>query len=140
MSALAMGTPRRGVHLWAMDIEEAARIIVDAGFQIHRKLGPGLMESVYHAVYARDLPRRGLFVESKKPISFDYEGMSFENAFTPDIIVERQIVMELKSVLELKPVHYKQLLTYMRLSGCRMGFLINFKTALFKDGVKRLVL
>jgi GxxExxY protein len=139
MSALAMGTPRRGVHLWAMDIEEAARIIVDAGFQI-QEAGTGIDGAVYHAVYARDLPRRGLFVESKKPISFDYEGMSFENAFTPDIIVERQIVMELKSVLELKPVHYKQLLTYMRLSGCRMGFLINFKTALFKDGVKRLVL
>ena len=126
--------------LFDMDIDKAAGIIVDAGFQIHRKLGPGLVESVYHTVYARDLTRRGLFVESKKPISFDYEGMWFEDALTPDIIVERQIVLELKSVIKIKPVHFKQLLTYMRLTGCRLGFLINFKTALFKDGVKRVVL
>lgn len=123
-----------------MDIDKIAGIIVDTGFQIHKKLGPGLVEKVYHTVMSRDLVRRNLFVESKKPISFDYEGMWFENAFTPDLIVERQIVVELKCVMELKPVHYMQLLTYMRLLQCPLGFLMNFKSGLFKDGVKRMVL
>jgi GxxExxY protein len=81
-----------------------------------------------------------LFVEIEKSISFDFEGMWFADACKADLVVERKVIMELKSVMELKPVHYKQLLTYMRLLDCPMGFLINLKTALFKDGVKRLVL
>lgn len=123
-----------------MDTDKVAAIIVDTGFHIHKKLGPGLVEKVYHAVLSRDLTRRGLFVESKKSISFDYEGMWFEDAFTPDLIVERRVVVELKCVTEIKPVHYMQLLTYMRLLGSPLGLLLNFKSGLFKDGVKRMVL
>jgi GxxExxY protein len=121
-----------------MELEKLATVIVDAGFQIHRKLGPGLVEKVYHTILVRDLDRRGLFVESKIPVSFDYEGLWFEDAFTPDIIVERQIVIELKAASEIKPVFYLQLRTYMRLLDVPLGFLINFGEGLYKNGVKRL--
>ena len=140
MTALSIHAPTRCVYPSRMDIEEIGRIVVDSGYRVHRALGPGLLEKVYLQVYARDLVRCGLSVEVQKPISFDFEGMWFENACTADIVVERKVAIELKSVMELKPVHYKQLLTYMRLLGCPLGYLINFKTALFKDGVKRLVL
>jgi GxxExxY protein len=123
-----------------MELEKVATIIVDTGFQIHRKLGPGLLEHAYQQVMVRELARRGLFVESQKPVSFDYEGMWIEHAFVADIIVEHAIVIELKSVTEIKPVHLLQLLTYMRLLQYRLGFLLNFKTALFKDGIRRVVL
>jgi GxxExxY protein len=120
-----------------MDIDKAAGIIVDAGFQIHRKLGPGLTEHIYHTVLSHDLPRRGLFAESKPPISFEYEGLRFENAFIPDIVVERLIVIEVKAVPQILPIHYMQLRTYLRLMNAPLGFLMNFGEALFKNGIKR---
>jgi GxxExxY protein len=123
----------------AMDIERIAEIVVDSGFQIHKKIGPGLIEKVYHAILVRDLSRRGLFVESKKPVSFDYEGLWFDDAFTPDIIVERQIVIEVKAVVDFRAAHFMQLLTYLRVMDLRLGFLINFHAPWFKSGVKRVV-
>ena len=120
-----------------MDTDKLTGIIVDAGFQIHKNLGPGLVEKVYHAVFVRDLARTGLFVESNKPVSFDYEGMWFENAFHVDVIVERKIVIELKALEQIKPVHYMQLRTYLRIMELETGFLMNFGEALFKNGVKR---
>lgn len=122
-----------------MDIDKVAGIIVDAGFQIHRKLGPGLVEQVYHGVLTHDLPRRGLFVESKTPVSFEYEGLRFENAFVPDIVVERMIVIEVKAVPQILPIHYLQLRTYLRLMNMPVGFVMNFGEALFKNGVKRVI-
>jgi GxxExxY protein len=97
-------------------------IIVDASFHIHRKLGPGLFESVYHTILARDLARRGLFVESKKYISFEYDGLWFENAFQPDLIIERKVIVEVKSVAALAPIHensYSRIFGYSTsVSGC----------------------
>jgi GxxExxY protein len=97
------------------------------------------MESVYHKILYRDLVGRGLFVESKKSISFSYGGHWFEGGFEADLIVERKLVIEVKSVLHLAPVFEKQLLTYLRLLNCKLGLLLNFNTALMKDGIKRLV-
>ena len=97
------------------------------------------MESVYHTVYSRDLSRRGLFVESKKPISFDYDGLWFEDAFVPDLIVERCIVIEVKSSPQILPIHYMQLLTYLRLMDLRLGYVVNFGVPSFKGAVRRVV-
>jgi iron complex transport system substrate-binding protein len=130
---------RRAETQMSQELNTISGIIVDAGFHIHRKLGPGLFESVYHTVLAHDLARRGLFVESKKYISFEYEGMWFENAFQPDLIVERKVIVELKSVIALGPIHEKQLLTYLRILDLRLGLLINFQTPAFASGIKRVV-
>jgi GxxExxY protein len=121
----------------AMDIERVATIVVDRGFQIHNKLGPGLIEKVYHAILVRDLSRQRLFVESRKPVSFDYEGLWFTDVLQPDLIVERELVVELKAVPQILPIHYMQLRTYLRVMRLRHGLLMNFGEALFKNGVKR---
>lgn len=122
-----------------MHIEAVGSAIVDAAVQLHRKLGPGLLESVYHSILARDLAKRGFSVENKKFISFDYEGLWFENAFCADIVVERQVIIEVKSVRTLSIVHQMQLLTYLRLTGCKLGFLLNFGAPTMKEGIKRVV-
>jgi iron complex transport system substrate-binding protein len=121
------------------DVDSLTYRVIGSALMIHRELGPGLLESVYHTVLYRDLVSRGLFVESKKWISFDYGGHRFENVGQADLVVERTLVIEIKSVLKLDPVFEKQLLTYMRLLECKVGLLLNFRTALMKDGIKRLV-
>lgn len=113
--------------------------IVDAAFHIHSKLGPGLLESVYEAILAKELARRGLYVERQKSIPIEFEGMYFEEGFRADLIVERAVIIELKSVETLAPVHAKQLLTYLRLLDYRLGLLINFGAPALKDGIKRIV-
>jgi GxxExxY protein len=114
-------------------------LVVDSALRIHRRLGPGLMENVYETVMGRDLTRIGLRVERQVPISFDFEGMWFENACTADLVVERAVIVELKSVRVLAPVFSKQLLTYLRLLDLRLGLLLNFGSALMKDGIIRIV-
>lgn len=113
--------------------------ILEAAFRIHTKLGPGLLESVYETVLARDLALKGLAVERQKPISFDFEGLWFEDAFRVDLLVERTVVVEIKSVTALAAAHEKQLLTYLRLLDCRVGLLLNFGAAHLRDGLKRIV-
>lgn len=113
--------------------------IVDAAFHIHSKLGPGLLESVYEVILAKELERRGLFIERQKAVPIEFEGLHFEEGFRADLVVERAIIVELKSVETLAPVHSKQLLTYLRLLDYRLGLLINFGAPLLKDGVKRIV-
>ncbi len=113
--------------------------IVDAAMKIHKALGPGLLESVYEAVLARELERRGLRVERQKAISFEYDGMHFDEGFRVDLLVEGLIVVELKSLEKLAPVHSKQLLTYLRLMNLSVGLLINFGNALLKEGLHRIV-
>jgi iron complex transport system substrate-binding protein len=147
MTSSDIGSPRGSFQLPSdcnqddkvADLEQIGSIIVDAAFQLHGKLGPGLVESVYHTVYSRDLSRRGLFVESKRPISFDYDGLWFEDAFVPDLIVERCIVIEVKSSPQILPIHYMQLLTYLRLMDLRLGYVVNFGVPLFKGAVRRVV-
>ena len=121
------------------NIEDIASTVVDAAFHLHRDLGPGLLESVYEAVLARVLSDRGLAVERQKPVPISYQGMTFDEGFRADLVVEGCLVVELKSVEKLAPVHGKQLLTYLRLMNLSLGLLINFGAATFKSGVSRVV-
>jgi iron complex transport system substrate-binding protein len=119
--------------------EELARIVVDCGFGIHKELGPGLLENVYEAVLAAMLVEVGMHVDRQKPISITYNGLLLQNAFRADLIVEKSLIVEIKSVEQLAPVHGKQLLTYLRLTKQPLGLLINFGAPTFRDGVKRVV-
>jgi GxxExxY protein len=112
--------------------------IVDTAFRIHSTLGPGLMESVYETVLSRDLGRRGFHIERQKAISFDFEGLWFDDACRVDIIVERAVIIEVKSVPTILPRHEKQLLTYLRLLDYRVGLLLNFGAPYMKEGIKRI--
>ena len=122
-----------------MDTEAVCTRIVNCCYNIHQKIGPGLLESVYQPILVHDLRRNGLSVESKKRVSFEYEGMVLRDAFVADMVVEGKWVVELKSVEIVSPAHYKQLLTYLRLLNIRFGLLINFGAAVMKDGIKRVV-
>lgn len=121
-----------------MDLNLVTGQIIDSAVRIHMSLGPGLLESVYEAILARDLARRGYFVERQKPVSFDFDGMWFENAFRADLIIERAVVVEIKSAVALTPVDEKQLLTYLRLLDYRVGLVLNFGAPLLKDGIRRI--
>ena len=116
-----------------------AKEIVDAAFRIHTTLGPGLLESVYDAVLAFELDRRGLRTVRQQPIPVVYETVRIDTGFRADLIVEDKVIVEIKSVEVLAPVHKKQLLTYLRLADKRLGLLINFQVALIKDGIHRIV-
>jgi len=116
-----------------------AKEIVDAAFRIHTTLGPGLLESVYNAVLAYELARRGLSVVRERPIPVIYGDVRIETGFRADLIVEEKVIVEIKSVETLAPVHRKQLLTYLRLADKRLGLLINFHVALIRDGITRIV-
>ena len=121
------------------DKEEIAAILVNCAFRLHRDLGPGLLESVYEVVLANMLRDEGLLVERQKPISIQYAGFSFEEGFRADLIINGIVLAELKSIENLAPVHFKQTLTYLRLLGLPLGLLINFGSATFKEGCKRIV-
>ena len=122
-----------------MTENEISKIIVDVAFKIHTSLGPGLLESVYEAVMALDLQKRGLHVARQVPIPIAYNGLTLDEGFRADLIVEDLVIVELKSVEEIHPVHPKQLLTYLKLSNKRLGLLINFKVPLIKHGITRIV-
>ncbi|MGX2030033.1 GxxExxY protein [Methylocaldum gracile] len=121
------------------DVEEVASMVVDTALQLHRDLGPGLLESVYEAVLARMLEQRGLRVERQKPVPIDYQDIRLDEGFRLDLLVDGQLIVELKSVENIHPVHPKQLLTYLRLMDLPLGLLINFGAPLLKDGLKRVV-
>jgi GxxExxY protein len=115
-----------------------AREIVDAAYRIHSRLGPGLLESVYETVLAHELDRRGLHTNRQQPIPVVYEGVQLDTGFRADLIVEEKVIIEIKSIEALAPVHKKQLLTYLRLADKRLGLLINFNVNLIKDGITRI--
>ena len=121
-----------------MTENEIAKIIVDAAYQIHVRLGPGLLESVYETVLAYELKKRRLNVVRQVPVLVIYDDLEFEEGFRADLIVEDCVNIELKSVESIQPVHKKQLLTYLRLTDRRLGLLINFGDALIKDGISRI--
>lgn len=121
------------------EIDDITAAIVDASVQIHRDLGPGLLESVYETLLAHALVKRGFHVECQIPIRFQYDGLVFEEGFRTDMIVDNQVVVELKSVERLAPVHGKQLLTYLKLTNKSVGLLINFGAATLKEGLHRIV-
>jgi GxxExxY protein len=120
-----------------MTENEIAQIVVDPAFKIHTTLGPGLLESVYETVLAYELRKRGLTVETQVALPVVYEEIHLEAGFRADVLVERKVILELKAVEAVAPVHKKQLLTYLRLSDKRLGLLINFNVPLIKDGITR---
>jgi GxxExxY protein len=122
-----------------MTENEIAQQILDAAFVVHTKLGPGLLESVYEVVMQYELKKRGLTAERQKPMPILYDNIRFNEAFRSDIVVNGKVITELKSVEALLPVHAKQLLTQLRLSGFKLGLLINFGEAHLKNGIKRII-
>jgi len=123
----------------AMDWESLAADIVDAAYHVHLRLGPGLLESVYQAVLAHELLRRGHHVKCQVSVPFVVDEVIFEDGLRVDLLVDYCFIIELKSAEKLQPVHYKQLLTYLRLSNQPLGLLINFGAPTFKEGVRRLM-
>ncbi len=122
-----------------MTENEIGKIIVDSAITVHRELGPGLLETVYEVVLAYELKQRGLSVERQVPIAIRYKTMRFDEAFRADIVVERIVIIELKSVEQVSQAHKKQIQTYLRLTGCKLGFVLNFGEALMKRGITRAV-
>jgi GxxExxY protein len=122
-----------------MDENAIAKQVVDSAYQIHKVLGPGLLESIYQGTMGHELRKRGLNVTIEQPIPVWYDGVRFEMGYLADIIVEDKVIIELKSVENLLPVHYKQLLTYLKIADKRLGLLINFNVQLIKDGIHRVV-
>ena len=122
-----------------MSENEIAKIVVDAAFKVHTSLGPGLLESVYEAVLTYELTKRGLSVARQVPLPVIYEGVRLVEGYRIDLLVEGLVVVEIKSIEVVAPVHKKQVLTYLRLSGRKLGLLINFGEAYIKDGITRLV-
>ena len=122
-----------------MTENEIGKIVIDSAIVVHRALGPGLLESVYEIVFAHELKKRGLSVERQVPIPIKYDGLQFDEGFRADIIVERKVILELKSVTDITLAHKKQIQTYLRLTDCKLGFLLNFGAALMKNGIVRTV-
>ena len=122
-----------------LEINKITAAVIGAAIRIHRQLGPGLLESAYHDLLLRDLIREGFFIENKKRVGFEFEGTWIENGLVTDMIVERQIVVEIKSVQSLRQIHYRQLLTYLRLLDLRLGLLLNFGGPLLYKGIRRVV-
>jgi GxxExxY protein len=122
------------------ELDGLAKRVVDAAFRVHKVLGPGLLESAYQACLEIELQKRDVPFVSQYVLPICYEGVSIEGAYRVDLQVDDQLVVELKSVDQLLPVHSAQLLTYLKLSGSRLGLLINFNTPLIKDGIKRIAL
>ena len=122
-----------------MTENEIGTIVVDAAVKIHMALGPGLLESVYEVVLAHELSKRGLHVERQVPIAIEYDGIRFDEGFRADIIVGEKVVLELKSVEKVTAAHKKQIQTYLRLTDCKLGYLLNFGAALMKQGITRAV-
>jgi GxxExxY protein len=122
-----------------MTENEIAKIIVDAAYRIHTQFGPGLLESAYVALLIYELNKRGLHVSAEHPIPLVHEGVRIDVAYKADLIVEDKVIVEVKSVEKVAPVHHKQLLTYLKLADKRLGLLINFGAPLIKDGITRVV-
>ncbi len=121
------------------DIEDLISTVLDCGFAIHNHIGPGLLESAYEIFLAATLEQRGLYVERQTPISLSFAGITIPDVYRLDLLVEKKLIVELKSVVELAPVHSKQLLTYLRVTNQPVGLLLNFGGAMFKGNAKRVI-
>lgn len=122
-----------------MTENQIAKLILDAAFRVHTKLGPRLFGSVYEVVMDYELNKSGMVVERQKPMPITYDNVRFDEAFRTDLVVNGKVIAELKSVDALLPVHAKQVLTQLRLSGLKLGLLINFGEAHLKNGMKRII-
>lgn len=121
------------------DIEALAKVAIECGFRVHEEIGPGLLETAYEAFLAATLAEQGLRVEVQKPVPVTYRGTVIREAFRIDLLVEGRLIIEVKSLERLAPVHSKQLLTYLRLMNQPLGLLMNFGAELFRDGLKRVI-
>jgi GxxExxY protein len=122
-----------------MDSEDPTNRIIGLAIKVHKKLGPGLLESVYEECLCWELSRGGLAYRRQVPLPVIYEDVHLNCAYCADIIVEQSVILELKSVERILPVHEAQTLTYLRLSGCRIGLLVNFNSVMLKDGLRRFI-
>lgn len=118
---------------------EISRIVYESGYLIHKSLGPGLLESAYEECMFYELKKEGLFVEKQKPMPLIYDGIKMDVGYRLDLLIESKFVLEIKSIEGLNDIHLAQILTYLRLSNCKLGMLINFNTLHFKNGVKRVI-
>jgi len=118
---------------------QIGKVVVDVAVTVHRELGPGLLESVYEVILAHELRECGLQVERQVPIPIEYRGIHFDEGFRADIMVEDKVILELKSVENVNNAHKKQLLTYLKLTGMKLGYLLNFGESLMKQGITRTV-
>ena len=121
------------------EVDVIAGTVIGAAIRVHKKFGPGLMESVYKPVLGHELVAEGLQVEIEKPLSLVHGDLKINRAYVLDLLVEEQVIVEVKSVKHLEPVHTSQLLTYLRLTGLEVGLLLNFNTKFLVDGIKRVV-
>jgi GxxExxY protein len=122
------------------DLNRVAGVVVDAAFDVHSKLGPGLLESVYEVCLAHAIEKRGEILERQVALPIEYDGIRLEAGLRLDLLISRCLVVELKAVETVLPVHEAQLLTYLKLTGYRLGLLINFNVPLIRDGIKRIAL
>ena len=122
-----------------MTENEIGTMIIEAAIAVHRELGPGLLETVYEVILAREIADRGLKVERQVPVPIDYKGIRFDEGFRADVIVEGRVILELKSVERVSAAHKKQVQTYLRLTGCKLGYLLNFGEDVMKTGITRCV-
>jgi GxxExxY protein len=130
---------RRGAETPGVEENEVGYRILAASIAVHRTLGPGLLESVYVKTLAYELAKRDMLVEQQVPISIRYERLVFEEAFRADLVVDRKVILEIKSVETVTAAHRKQIQTYLRLTGCRLGYLLNFGAPVMREGVVRVV-
>lgn len=122
-----------------MEFDSLSNLIIGTAIVVHRELGPGLLESAYEACMAYELTSGGVRFERQKPLPIQYKGVRLDCGYRLDLVVANEIVVEIKSVDQILPIHQAQLLTYLRLSGCKVGLIINFNVPLLKDGLKRIV-
>jgi GxxExxY protein len=120
------------------DIEALAKTAIDCGFQIHKEIGPGLLEAAYELLLFESILARGLHVERQIPISISANGIVIDNAFRADMLIERKLLIEIKSTEQHAPVHAKQVITYLRLMKLPLGLLMNFGAPTFKEGIRRI--
>ncbi len=122
-----------------MNENELSKLIVDLCFRIHKQYGPGLFESVYEEIFAYEWSKTGILIKRQHPVPLVHEEVKMEVGFRADFIIDNKVIVELKSIEALADIHYKQVQTYLKLSGLKLGLLINFNVALIKDGIHRIV-
>jgi GxxExxY protein len=122
-----------------MNENEIGKIIVDAAVAVHKELGPGLLETVYEVILAYEIERHGLSVKRQVSVPIEYHGIKFDEGFRIDILVEDKVIIEVKSIETVNKAHKKQVLTYLKLTECKLGYLLNFGEALMKEGLSRIV-
>ena len=132
-------SPKKVFQPIAPDVEKVGKAILDAAFKVHTALGPGLLESVYETTTAYEVRKSGLMVATQVALPIFYDGQELASGLRLDMLVEKCVIVELKSVEAMNPVYEAQIMTYLRLSGVRLGFLINFNVKHLKDGIKRFV-